>query len=303
MIQFAIFNSNIGSGILCGGMPLERVVEKTEGVNVLLSTIKQIFETNLPMVNRELIRHMQEVQREYMWNFVANHWDKFGDTPDRSALAYLLARRLAKSLDGPGIEKLAERLGDTSRLWCDEEHEHPMRYYIVPPVSPRLMSGDIFRRRIDEEEIEYLVLLSPSCDIAQNKVEWMLFARCSLLSGEDEYVRFRENTDNTGNITSLIKDRRAGKQWERFKFLPGAIDIPDMIADFQQLAALEKQELDELIGENKIKRIASLDSPYAESLTAQFARYFGRLGTPDLNAELIIERLKKQISKDTSSGE
>ena len=278
--------------------PLVKVIENTMGLPKLLETIQDIMASKLPQVNRELKRHVEEVQRRYMWDFVESNWEKFGDTPDRSALAYLLARRLAKSLDGPGIEKLAESLGDTSRLWCDEEHVHPMRYYVLPPMSPRLISGDIFLRKTDEKETEYLILLSPSCDIALNKMEWMLFARCSVLTGEEEYARFRENTENTKIIEGLIKDRREGKQWERFKFIPGAIDIPDMIIDFQQLIAVKKEELDKLLVENNIERIASLDSPYGEALIAQFTRYFGRVGTPDLNVGLVVEKLKKQINDD-----
>ena len=283
--------------------PLIKVLENTEGLPKVLSIVKEIISTRIPLVNRALLQHVKEVQRDYMWDFVARNWEKFSDTPDRTSLAYLLARRLAKSLDGPGIEKLAGRLGDTSRLWCDEEHVHPMRYYVLPPISPRLMSGDIFRGRIDAEEIEYFVLLSPSCDIAFNKVEWMLFARCLVLTGEDEYARFKENTEDSKKLEGLINDRREGKQWERFKFMPGALDIPDMIVDFQQLIALKKDEFGKRITEKKIERIASLDSPYCEALTSQFARYFGRVGTPDLNVGLVVEKLRKQIDRDTSGSE
>lgn len=267
--------------------PLVKVIENTKGLPKLLETIKDILSSRLPQVSRELLGHMEEVQRKYMWDFVQSNWERFGDTSDKSALAYLLARRLAKSLDSPGIEKLAARLGDTSRLWCDEEHVHPMRYYVLPPISLRLMSGDIFRGRIDAEEIEYFVLLSPSCDIARDKADWMLFTRCSVLSGEEEYA----------------KNKSKWKQSDRYQFFPRAIEIPNMIADFQQLVAIKKEKLYELITEEKIERIASLDSPYCEALTAQFARYFGRIGTPDLNEELIIENLRSQISKDTSGGE
>ena len=283
--------------------PLIKVLENTEGLPKVLSIVKEIISTRIPLVNRALLQHVKEVQRDYMWDFVARNWEKFSDTPDRTSLAYLLARRLAKSLDGPGIEKLAGRLGDTSRLWCDEEQVHPMRYYVLPPISPRLMSGDIFRGRIDAEEIEYFVLLSPSCDIAFNKVEWMLFARCLVLTGEDEYARFKENTEDSKKLEGLINDRREGKQWERFKFMPGALDIPDMIVDFQQLIALKKDEFGKRITEKKIERIASLDSPYCEALTSQFARYFGRVGTPDLNVGLVVEKLRKQIDRDTSGSE
>ncbi len=74
--------------------PLIQVVEKTRGFPFLLETVRGIFATRLPAVNRALLRHLEAVQRDYMWDFVAVHWDQFGDTPDRTGLAYLLARRL-----------------------------------------------------------------------------------------------------------------------------------------------------------------------------------------------------------------
>jgi hypothetical protein len=46
-----------------------------------------------------------------------------------------------------------------------------------------------------------------------------------------------------------------------------------------------------------MKAIASLDSPYAEAVLAKFAGYYGRLGTPDINKAIVIDRLKKSHSK------
>jgi hypothetical protein len=43
---------------------------------------------------------------------------------------------------------------------------------------------------------------------------------------------------------------------------------------------------------DSLNRLASLDSPFAEALLARFVRYFGRLGTPDLNTEVILSRLR-----------
>lgn len=273
--------------------PLVRVVEKTEGLPKLLATIKEIFSTRLPFVNRALLRHLEEVQRVYMWNFVSVNWEKLGDTPDRTALAYLLARRLAKSLDSPGIQHLAEKLGDTSGTWCSEDNVHPMMYYIIPPMSTKPMLGDIIREQTDDQ-VRYMILLTPSCDIDKRKAEWMLFARCLLLSEETEYLEFVENSRDRGkrsNLVKFLKDNRQGKQPERFKFLPGVIEFPDLIVDFQQLTVISLTDFGSLTRKGKLECIASLDSPYAESLIARFARYYSRLGVPDLNIDLIVDRL------------
>ena len=111
----------------------------------MLEVVKSIFDTPLPTVNRALIRHLETVQRDYMWDFVAKHGAEFIDTPDRTALAYLLARRLAMSLSGPGIRQLAEDLGDSTGSSVDENKVHPMRYYVMPPVETSPLTGDLYR--------------------------------------------------------------------------------------------------------------------------------------------------------------
>ena len=271
--------------------PLIQVVENTEGLPKVVSIVKEILSTRIPLVNRALLRHVKEVQRDYMWDFVARNWEKFGDTPDRTSLAYLLARRLAKSLDGPGIQQLAEELGDTSRLWCDEEHAHPMRYYVIPPMGERTLAGDIFLKK-NGNKTHYMVLITPSCDISQKKADMMLFACCSPLVETHEYKDWRNNPEDPkgqykGNLWALLQNRKS----ERYFLLPGIFDLPDMVVDFQKLVTLEINVFNKMKGEGLIKCIASLDSPYSESLIARFTRYYGRLGVPDLNIELIGKKL------------
>jgi len=237
-----------------------------------------------------------------MWDFVARNWEKFGDTLDRTSLAYLLARRLAKSLDGPGIQELAERLGDSTKIMCSEDNVHPMRYYIVPPLGIRPMAGDVIKEE-DGTKTQYMVLITPSCDFVQGKVDHMLFAYCTPLREIKEYIDWENNQDNPdqkyiNKLLPFVTDKK-----DRFFFLPSVFNIPDLIVDYQKIAKREPKEFDRLTKDGKLTCIASLDSPYCENLCARFSRYFGRLGTPDLNEKLIIENLKRQISQDTSGGE
>jgi len=276
--------------------PLIKVIENAEGLPKVLSTIKEIISTKLPLFNRALLRHVKEVQRNYMWEFVANNWEAFGDTPDKISLAYLLARRLAKSLDSPGIQKLAEKLGASTGTWFSEDNVHPMRYYVMPPVGVRPMAGDIIKEE-DGTQTRYMVLITPSCDLVQKKVDFMLFADCTPLRETKEYIDWKEHPDDPKDryINRLSVLLTNGK--ERFFFLPSVFNIPDLIVDYQKLTTFEPQEFSKLITEKRFTCIASLDSPYCEALLARFARYFGRLGTPDLNIDIIMRRLEAERKK------
>jgi CheY-like chemotaxis protein len=277
--------------------PLIRVVEKTEGLSYLLETVRNIFTTRLPAVNRALIRLLETVQRDYMWDFVATHWERFGDTPDRTALAYLLARRLAVSLAGPGIRQLVLDLGDPTGTAAVKGRVHPMQYYVMPPVESAPLTGDLYHGQI-EGQAGHWVLLTPSCDLVmgRGKAEWVLLARCAPLTEQVEYQKWQSSLPQPSrtsekNLRALLQDNRQDGQPDRFYFLPGALALPDLIVDFQQLVTLPRGQMDSL------KRVASLDSPFAEALLARFGRYFGRLGTPDLDVEVLVARLRSGVGQ------
>ena len=269
---------------------LIRIVRKTEGLPRLLEVVEEIFNSHLPTVNRALIRHLETVQRDYMWDFVAKHGAEFIDTSDHTALAYLLARRLAMSLSGSGIGQLANDLGDSTGISVVGNKVHPMRYYVMPPVEKSPLTGDLYRGLIGQRD-GYWILLTPSCDVVKGreKAEWVLMAPCVLLTEEQEYKDWHNNPSNTKKkkLESLLSNNRShGHQPERFYFLPGPLDLPDMVADFQQLVTLPRSQMESL------ERVASLDSPFVEALLARFTRYFGRLGTPDLDIDFVFNRLQ-----------
>lgn len=263
---------------------LIKVVEKTEGVGTLFDKMKDIFETGLPEVNRAILRHVQQVQRDYMWNFVGPQWQKISATEDRAGLAYLLARRLAMSLSGPNIQELMRALGASSAPAPEAGKVHPMQYYIMPAINATLLAGDIMKFAIGENT-EYWIVLTPSCDLEQKKAEYIKFARCVLLNDQKEYVEFMENKQDgniRGRLKGLLTNNRQKVQADRFHYLPGTLYLPHLVIDFQQTRTLPLEDV------NVTHRVASLDSPFAEAVVVRYTRYTGRLGTPDIDVDGIM---------------
>ena len=276
--------------------PVVRVVEKTKGVEELLESVKEIFNSALPQTNRALVHHLENVQRDYMWGFVARQWNRFGSNADRTALAYLLAKRLAISLSGSGIQQLALDLGDDTGTFTEDEKVHPMLYYLIPPVESAPLAGDLYYGTINEKNGHW-ILITPSCDMVygREKADHMLFARCSPLTGFPEFTAWEEGQPNPSTtvvrrLKSLLRNNRQDSQSERFYFLPGALTLPDLVADLQDLVTLPRASA------TSLERTASLDSPFAEAFIARFSRYFGRLGTPDLDVDSVVSRLADEVS-------
>lgn len=258
-----------------------RVVEKTQGLTKLQEELNNVLTTNIPLLSRRI----EEVQRSYMWDFIGKHWKEYDSHHQQADLAYLLARRLGSLLQ-------AEARGLAHKISADAVPDeasstiHPMEMYVHPPISESRLAGDIVRGVVKGEKGEWLVL-TPSCDFEQrHPLSNVLLARCMPLAGEPELKNWIGQKEVAkGPLSSLIGDNRQKAQSERFKFLPGTFFLQDSIVDFQSLATVTPDEL------KKFEVIATLDSPFAEAVLARFSRYFGRLGTPDVDKQIVMRRL------------
>lgn len=277
-------------------LPLIRVVAKGESVDRLVGEVRAVFDHGLPALTHALNDHLREVEREYMWEFVAREWDRYRELDDPAGLAHLLVRRLAMSLSVERVSELAEALGAPAGEVG--EGVHPMRFYVMPPLpGARARAGDIRLGVIDGVNSHWIVL-TPSCDFARRDPETVLRARCELLSAQKEHIEYMvdQSRDKTDRLRDLIRNRGSGRQADRFHYLPAALDVPDLLTDLCRLKTVPWADF------SALQRIASLDTPYAEALLAQFARYVGRLGTPDLDYKFVMRRFNQQLSAGEEGG-
>lgn len=279
--------------------PFVRVVSRDDPKQ-LRQVIREVFQTGLPL----LLRHLESEQRNYMWDHIQVHWQNFESSYDKADLTYLLGRRLANTLQGNSIRRfLAEQ--ETGGLSIDDNTIHAVEMYIYPSTHPGYLAGDIFKSDLHGRD-GYWIILTPSCDLEQDKVTHVILAACFLLLDQPEFKRIQEsilkgqNPSNNAkkDLESLLGDNRNAShegrrfQSERYSFLPGTFFLPDLVIDFQ---ALIQVPLEKIRDEN---RIASLDSPFAEACLARFIRYYGRLGTPDINKDLVYSRILELIKKE-----
>ncbi len=263
---------------------LVQVVEKTERSEGLLKAFLKILETRIPEINRSLVTLFEEVKRDYLWKFVESHWQNFASSSQDSDLAYLLARRIAASLSEDSLNQLFNN---------NDDRVHPLRYYVMPPISPSIMAGDLYQEMSNDEK-RYFIVLTPSCDLYENhgrtrKADVVLLAQCLLLTSTPEYSAWTQNPSSNGTKGTLRSLLSNGKS-DRYYYLPRAIQIPDLVIDFQ---ALKLTSFNRIKEEDDCERIASLDSPFAEAVLNRFSRYVGRLGTPELDININFPGLQR----------
>lgn len=269
--------------------PFVKVVTRGDDPQLLRSAIKDAFDTKLPI----LVRHIEEEQRKYMWESAEKIWS---EQPDKNAaidLVYLLARRLANLLSGDVIRNYLET--DDAGGAPKSDKIHAVELYVWPPLSKHILFGDIFKKNTDGRD-QYFVALTPSCDHVQKNADFVLFAKCKYLKETPPGISIKADlaagkppsATSTDKLQKFIRDNASPT--DRFKYLPGTNFIPDLIVDLQDTMTVVTNDLNPDVAE--YERIASLDSPFSESLQSKMTRYFGRIGTPDIDADLAFERFK-----------
>ncbi|MEE5067352.1 hypothetical protein V2J97_25275 [Pseudomonas alliivorans] len=283
-----IFNTGYADKITHLQSKFVKVVTKGSGEDLKLA-IQETFSTKLP----KLIRYIQEEQRKYLWDHVETHWGDASELNEDGEVAYLLARRLANSLSMRSIKRFFDPSHD------GPSKVHPVEYYVWPPLASGVVLGDIY---FSEEDKSFYLVINPACDFEQGKADTVLLVRCKLLSDFPEFSQLEKiladgksiGSGKRKELIALVSDNRksVGGQPERYKYLPGTSFLPHLVADFQ---ILKHYGHGAFLLSAVMRKVATLDSPFAEGVQAKFSRYYGRFGMPDLNSELVAANIIDSI--------
>ena len=276
--------------------PFVQVVSKIaeDSVRDLREAVTLAFKSDFPRIYRVLEDHSAAVTRDFMIEFVEKNWDTLSD--NRADMMHLLLRHLMASL-GRGAAGMTAKLGYGAED-PSEGAVHASRYYTALPSS-EYSTGDILRgpqsllTKDNEDGADcWYVIVTPSCDLVENrtKAEYVVLVQCRPLKSFKEYVKLlaagpedSQLKTRTDRLKSLLRSNPHGRQPDRYHYLPAAWTVPDLIVDNQMAVSVPYDDFAE-----RYEKVASLDSPFAEELVHRFARYIGRLGTPDLDLDAIV---------------
>lgn len=272
------------------------VPKEQDSLENLVSAINALFEINVPQLHRAISDHVENGVRDYMWGFVVDHWASFEDLIDKPDFVRLLLKRLATTLSRDGVAGVVSQVHPEGEERDPlDDKVHPVDYYIKPPVGANPQLGDL--RNLERNGTSVLVVvLWPSCDLVERDGKWKVDrALCALANPLSDYPELTDwQSKQSGSkrkaLESLLANNRRGTQSDRYHFLPHAWDIPASVIDFQELEHVPVSALREA------PCIATIASPYAEAIGNRFGRYLGRVGTPDLDLELILTTLNPEAS-------
>ena len=251
------------------------------GIEELKAEIRRLAQSNLPFLKEKIHFCLKEEFKKYFWDIIHAQKDIFRFDMTDLSLSYLMLRNFASSLSKNKIYEIVQE----ERLKKDTIH--PMEFYLYPTdTASEYQSGEIVSIGNN-----FYVILTPSCDFVKRsdgtrKVDLVLLAKTTLLTSTKEYSAYKQapSKEKKNALMNLMTPKM-----ERYFFLPRTPFIENRIVDFQQKISIPFETL------QRFKRVARLDSPFAEACLAKFSRYSGRIGTPDLDTDLIMSNLDSNV--------
>jgi len=217
-------------------------------------------------------------------------FEKISDEAERADTLVRSARR-----------RLAAKMDDA--LSNGETNLMPWEFYLCPPVVEHLLTGDIIRKRLGSKEdpTSYAVILTPSCDLANPKVEQVLVSRCK---GTDRLLQDLNLKDvqkwKPEHRTRLLSVLRQGytQSCMPLPALPG--EFPSMAADFRSLHLVDLSQIGD--GDQEYTRIASVDDPLRELVAWAYMLAAARPGLPERDFNAWVEEIIRATTGEAWPG-
>lgn len=248
----------------------------------LAEVISKMLATGVLAIIADMHSEVDRFAGSYVWGFIVENWNKLEAQYERApgSIARMVKRRLAVQLSRlEGGEPIEER-----------EFSEPSDYYLYPPVSKSYRLGTIL---VEQRTGEFYVVATPHCYLVlrdgKPKADYVLVARCvdagSILDATDWPKKELKQAEALRQRTG-VPGKGVGTPDDRYCYLPGFVDIPDLLCDLLQLRSITA---DEIVSD--FDQIAVLDAPYAEAVQAHFGAIYGRVGLPVLGTEHVQHHL------------
>lgn len=257
----------------------KKYIKAEVGIMDILENIKLIFDSGITRIigRRGLIEKMLD---KIFWGHIADNLDlrDLPPDPEKKILRYVAVH----------LQEYLEL--DESGYF---EEYTPDEVYICPPIKKGIFTGNILR---EKDSGEYSIVLTPACDLAQQKAKSIVIAPIESLKKDGivkqnvNIIKKRKASDDDKKSAEEILRRIIGNNFSnKYYFLPLSNFFEGGLINFQKLISVIPKELGK-----KYDLIASVTAPFLKDIISRFSIYYSRQGAPDLNRERIIDILTSE---------
>jgi len=254
-----------------------KVFKKTDNVDLIITEIIK-FHNNGITATIGTKGKVEKYLNKIFWDRFSKNvhlWDK--DLLDNSEYEKSLVRYcLALLQEHLEIE---ENVGDFSDY-------HPFEVFISPPIKSNYFFGDILY-----DDVNYHIILSPACDMAQKKYEKIIIAQIEPLDTITSFIEHQQRYNENQSRTKKDKAKKKVIEFltnnynDKYHYLPKYMRFPGGVINFQKIQSKTKEELDGM------NRFASISGKFSKDIGARFSNYFARQGQPNLNIDVLLKTI------------
>lgn len=177
----------------------------------------------------------------------------------------------------------------------------PIEMYMFPNPIKQVCTCDIYKKYIDANIDEYFIVLTPSCDLANKKVDEVILCK---IKNYDEVQSFKERLEiynNEQNKESNKAKKAKGDlmKWFRnshsdslrYHFLPKVKDFTGGFVDFRSILSLEYDKESGEIIDNSYLKIGVITESFKRDIVSRFSSYYHRQGQPEFNCDSVLNNL------------
>lgn len=172
----------------------------------------------------------------------------------------------------------------------------PIEMYMFPNPIDKICNCDIYK---DKDSNEKFIVLTPACDLANDKAENILFAKIQRYENIDEFnetiQKCFENQKTEGEISN--KNRKKIALWSRnsheksmrYHFLPKVSFFDGGFIDFNLLIYIKYDRAKNEFSERKLVKLGTITDSFKSDIIARFSSYYQRQGQPTFNTDSILK--------------
>lgn len=191
----------------------------------------------------------------------------------------------------------------SNKYMFDEKYidVEPIEMYMFPNPIKQVCTCDIYKKDISEDNYEYFIVLTPSCDLANKKVDEVILCK---IKKYDEIRSFVEqlnkyNNESDKGSSKAKKAKESLSKWfrnshtdsMRYHFLPKVNKFTGGFVDFRSIISLEyNKDSGEIINE-EYSKVGVITESFKRDIVSRFSSYYHRQGQPEFNCDSILNNL------------
>lgn len=173
--------------------------------------------------------------------------------------------------------------------------QDPIEMYMFPNTIEQVCTGDIFIK-----DKQYFFVLTPACDLANQKTDNILLANIvshSVITRFFQEIEEFKDLDPSSQESKYNKKMNKLSRWfrngelPRFHFLPKVSFFDGGFIDFQQLSSVSYDSENRRISDNDYEKLGVLTDSFVKEIISRFGAYYQRQGQPEFDQIRVLEYL------------